>query len=276
MGENDPMASLMTIGDFSQATQLSAKSLRFYHRVGILEPAEIDPHNGYRLYASGQVSDARVIREFRALDLPLDSIREILATADVAGRNALITEHLNRLEERLRVTQHAVASLRGLVDPGSTPPHIEHRSVPALPALVIRERINRDDLGDWYTAARDELLAIDPADIAGPLGGEWAAELFLDGRGEAVLFLPLREGAAEHEYPGRLRLEVLPAVELAVAVHQGPDETIAETYAALGVYVAEHELGVPGPLRERYLRAATDESPELVTEIGWPIFRTGR
>jgi hypothetical protein len=44
----------------------------------------------------------------------------------------------------------------------------------------------------------------------------------------------------------------------------------------LGVYVAEREIGVDGPIRELYLVSpfdTTDES-EHVTEVCWPIFRT--
>ncbi|RLP77880.1 MerR family DNA-binding transcriptional regulator [Mycetocola tolaasinivorans] len=272
------MAARMTIGEFSQATRLSAKALRFYHRMGILVPSAIDAHNGYRLYETTQVADAQVVREFRALDVPVDTIREILDTPRVPERHALITEHLTRLEERLAATTHAVAALRGLLDPTTHPVDIEHRSEPALPALVIRERISRAELSDWYTAARAELvhLAATHAEVEGPVGGVWDTELFLNGVGEAALFVLLRAETTGGEYSGRIRAELLPAVELAVAVHRGPDATIAETYGALGVYVAEHEIGVSGPLRERYVVEATPESDDLVTEIGWPIFRAGR
>lgn len=54
------MAARMTIGDFSRANGLSAKTLRFYHQVGLLKPASIDPSNGYRLYDADQIVDAQV------------------------------------------------------------------------------------------------------------------------------------------------------------------------------------------------------------------------
>ncbi|GAB44966.1 hypothetical protein GOTRE_076_00600 [Gordonia terrae NBRC 100016] len=50
-----------TGGDFGRATRLSAKALRFYHRVGLLEPARIDAATQYRYYAPEQIDDARVI-----------------------------------------------------------------------------------------------------------------------------------------------------------------------------------------------------------------------
>ena len=44
------MSTTLSIGDFSVITHLSIKTLRYYHRVGLLEPAEVDPHTGYRRY----------------------------------------------------------------------------------------------------------------------------------------------------------------------------------------------------------------------------------
>jgi MerR family regulatory protein len=42
------MRDALTIGDFSLMTHLSIKTLRYYHQVGLLEPAEVDPNTGYR------------------------------------------------------------------------------------------------------------------------------------------------------------------------------------------------------------------------------------
>jgi hypothetical protein len=47
------MPSALAIGDFSQATHLNIKALRHYHRIGLLEPAEVDPFTGHRRYTTG-------------------------------------------------------------------------------------------------------------------------------------------------------------------------------------------------------------------------------
>ena len=76
---------------------------------------------------------------------------------------------------------------------------------------------------------------------------------------------------------GRVEPVVIPAVELAVATHAGHHAEADRTYGALATHVAEHALGVDGPIREYYLvgqRDTTDTS-RWRTEIGWPIFRTG-
>jgi hypothetical protein len=59
------MAAKVSIGDFAVMTGLSRKVLRLYHDIGILEPARIDVHTGYRVYDTSQVDHAQVIGRFR-------------------------------------------------------------------------------------------------------------------------------------------------------------------------------------------------------------------
>jgi DNA-binding transcriptional MerR regulator len=268
---------MMTIGDFSRATRLSAKTLRFYHQVGLLEPARIDPGNGYRVYSAAQISDAQVIRHFRSLDMPVQLIQDVLAAPGLTERNALIAAHLGRLQAQLEETRAAVAGLQDLLAQPETPLTVTHRSVAAMPALVIRDTIDLADLGAWYTSATAELehlVRVTDMRRTGPRGGIWENTLFLDERGPAVLFIPVESLEFAGESLGRARLELLPAVDLAVATHRGSDDIIAGVYGALGDYVARHELGIEGPLRESYLGESADGT--AITEIGWPIFRTGR
>src|SRR4051812_19611275 len=81
------------IGDFARATHLSVKTLRYYHGAGLLVPAEIDAHSGYRRYDVGQIGTAQVIRRLRDLGMPVDVVGAVLHTADLATRNELIADH---------------------------------------------------------------------------------------------------------------------------------------------------------------------------------------
>src|ERR1700759_4877807 len=106
------MTATLTIGDFARATHLSAKMLRHYHQIGLLEPADVDPDTGYRRYTTEQIPVAQIIRRFRALDMPLERIQAVLAAPDLDARNQLISQHLDELQADLAKTQLAVASLR--------------------------------------------------------------------------------------------------------------------------------------------------------------------
>ncbi|MGH7175336.1 MAG: MerR family transcriptional regulator, partial [Minisyncoccia bacterium] len=257
------------------------KTLRHYHRVGLLEPAEVDPTTGHRRYTTDQIPTAQVIRRFRSLDMPLEEIHAVITTPDLTARNELIADHLSRLETTLERTQAAVASLRDLLEPpnNATPVAIEHRRIPATPAAAVREIIDVKDASAWYQGALGELYALLTAQKLAPTGSGgamYANDLFTHERGEATVFVPCVESARE---TGRVTALVVPAVEVAVTVHLGPHNgEIDRAYGSLATYVTDHALAVEGPIREYYVIGPHESRDEdqWRTDIGWPIFDTGQ
>src|ERR1700753_1438190 len=108
------MRTRVTIGDFSRASHLSVKTLRHYHEVGLLEPSEVDPDNGYRYYSEDQIPLAQVTRRLRGQQCATAGVRSVLAAPDSAERNRLMVEPLDRLELELARTREAVGELRDL------------------------------------------------------------------------------------------------------------------------------------------------------------------
>jgi DNA-binding transcriptional MerR regulator len=135
------MSSSLAIGDFSRATHLTVKTLRHYHRIGLLVPTDVDPATGHRRYGTDQIPTAQVIKRFRALDMPLEEIHAVIAATDLGTHNELIAGHLCRLEITLARMQVVTASLRDLLDPpaGVKPIAVEHRRMPATPAAAVSE-----------------------------------------------------------------------------------------------------------------------------------------
>ncbi|MCU1415448.1 MAG: transcriptional regulator, MerR family [Microbacteriaceae bacterium] len=270
------MFASLSIGDFARATNLSVKTLRYYHEAGLLEPAEIDANSGYRRYSTGQIPVAQVIRRFRALDMPLGDIREVLEASDITTRNELIAAHTRRLEIEIERTRTVVASLRNLLDHPNLDVTIEHRSIASALAAAITEVVDLADAAAWYQGALGELhatLAAQGVEPAGIAGGIFSTELFTDERGSATVFIPV---ASELRALGRVAMTTIPAVELAVIEHLGAPEGVDLAYGALGTYVTEHALAVDGPLREYYVVGPHESADpaEWRTEIGWPIFAT--
>jgi DNA-binding transcriptional MerR regulator len=274
------MATMLTIGDFSRMTHLSVKALRHYHDMGVLEPAAVDPFTGYRSYDTSQVGSAQVIRRLRDLGMPLDSIAAVLAAPDLEARNSEIAAHLTRMERQLEQTQASVAALRALLTGPAVRPAIELRTIAAVTALAVREVVDAAELNDWGSEAFDALAAALSATglaAAGPFGGLFHSDFFELERSEVTAFVPVAADAAGLEPTGSVRLLVIPAVEAAVAVHEGAFSEIDRTYAAVGEVVAERAIGVDGPIREYYLvsSADTDDVAKHRTEVCWPVFRTG-
>lgn len=267
------MTVLLTIGEFSRMTHLSVKALRHYHDVGLLAPADVDPGSGYRLYTTAQVPTAQMIRRFRDLEMPLEQVRAVLEAPDVDARNAAISEHLARMEQRLEETQATVASLRVLLEDSWLPGAVEFRSVGSTSSLAIRERVTWDACGAWLPAAYAELYAaIDAARLTaiGPPAALYPEEFFEMEAGDVVAFVPV---TGHGEPAGRVQSFEVPASELAVMMHNGPFDDMDQTYGALGSFVAERALGVSGPIREYYLvtDADTDDATQHRTEVCWPI-----
>jgi DNA-binding transcriptional MerR regulator len=270
----------LSIGDFSRATHMTVKTLRHYHQVGLLEPAEIDPRTGYRRYAISQIPAAQVIRRFRDLGMPLEEIQGVLSAPDLRTRNERITAHLSRLEHDLGRTQSAIASLRGLLTgpaPDSGPARIELRAVPAVSAAAITGTVTAEESAGWLQGALGELhatLAAQNVPAGGPAGGSYADEVFTRHRGQVTIFVPCNGPVRTM---GRVTSLLIPAAELAVIEHRGPPADVDRAYGTLAGYVAGHALAVDGPIREYYLvgQRDTPDTSRWRTEIGWPVFRTG-
>ena len=94
------MGNLLTIGEFSRATRLSVKALRFYDEKGILRPVWVDEATGYRHYSAGQFVEALRIRRLRELDVPLEEIRAFLGARDPDAIAAFLDRHRQVLQER--------------------------------------------------------------------------------------------------------------------------------------------------------------------------------
>lgn len=272
------MTAALSIGDFSRASHLTIKTLRHYHDIGVLVPADIDASTGYRRYATDQLSDAQVIRRLRALDMPLDQIRAVLTAPDVQARNEQLAAHLARLESDLERTASAVRSLADLLtpDPGQVAEKIELRRTPAVDAAVIHEVVAAEDAVAWLQGALGELhatLSAQRLDVAGPPGGIYDDAVFTQHRGQATIFIPC-SGVVRPI--GRVVGDRIPAGEFAVLTHRGGPAEVDRTYAALATYVARHALAVQGPIREYYLVGAQDtpNSTRWRTEIAWPVFLT--
>ena len=109
------MSPLMSIGEFALAPGLSGKALRFYDERGLLAPADVDPHSGYRSYAPGQVRTATRLRVLRAAGLSLEEVKAALADSDCLP--ALLEEHGEALRRRRDLEDRAMALARTFTAP---------------------------------------------------------------------------------------------------------------------------------------------------------------
>ena len=199
------MSPLMTVGEFALATGLSTKALRFYDERGLLAPADVDAHSGYRRYAPGQIRTAAQIRVLRAAGLTVDDVRSVLA--DPASRPARLEAHAAELRRRRdledRALALAAAGVYAAPDPDddgpARPGPVAERTVGPTPWAGVVQRVALDETGEEATAERAnaafaalfQALAEAGSAPAGPL---WTALRPVPGAAdvvETVLAVPL-------------------------------------------------------------------------------------
>jgi DNA-binding transcriptional MerR regulator len=269
------MSAHLSIGEFSKLTHLSVKALRHYHDVGLLVPARVDPESRYRRYDAGQAADAQLIRRLRALDMPIESVRDVVAAVDTRHRDAVIAAHLAAMEAQLERTTEVVSSLRAFLEHPGGDVLVERRTLPDVHALAISSQVAHAHVERWLGAAFDELAsaADDLAvETSGPGGGVFAAELFAEDLGTVTAYLPV---AATSPSPigGRACVTTIAGCEVLVAEHAGPFADLDLTYATLGATANRLGIATDGAIREIYLVGPDQTADPLHyrTEVCWPI-----
>lgn len=75
--------NLFSIGEVSKIKDITIKTLRYYHKIGILTPKVIDENTGYRYYSIDQFVYIDIIKGFRQLGTSIAELQEILKDCDM-------------------------------------------------------------------------------------------------------------------------------------------------------------------------------------------------
>jgi DNA-binding transcriptional MerR regulator len=137
----------LSIGQFAKRSRLSAKALRLYDELGVLVPARVDEVSGYRYYDVAQLDQARMVAMLRQLDLPLATIRDLLAgePADAAERIAAHWREVESVHDgRRQLADYLVNRLRG---EKSVMDEVATRQIPQRQVLCLKRQVDPD--GAW-------------------------------------------------------------------------------------------------------------------------------
>lgn len=99
-----------TIKKLAGLSGVSTRTLRYYDEIGLLKPARI-ASNGYRIYGTDQVDTLQQILFYRAMEVPLEEIRQILTDGAFDPRRTL-QEHLEKLCQRKAQLEQLMETVR--------------------------------------------------------------------------------------------------------------------------------------------------------------------
>jgi DNA-binding transcriptional MerR regulator/effector-binding domain-containing protein len=268
------MKTSYSIGQFSQITGLSVKTLRFYHEKGILVPTSVDGATGYRFYDESKVEKARVIMRLRQMEFSIEDIGAVLGgCSDEADILSFLERQKIILQQRIQEDRDIVRSLseiiakekaaQQLLAGGHHP--VEEKALEPMLVAGIRMKGKYSDCG----AAFGQLGKAIGRYICGkPLC------LYYDGE--------YREGDADFEACFPIRKEVpsagisirtLPGGRCLALVHRGPYDQLGRSYARILKQAEEPKISLP--TREVYVKGPglifKGNPKNYLTEIQLPL-----
>ena len=99
---------MITIKAFAKLCGCNAQTLRYYDRIGLLNPAMTDRQSGYRYYETGQLMDFVKIRNLQKACFTIEEIKELLADSSVSVAGAL--------ERKIREEEEKLDQMRSIRD----------------------------------------------------------------------------------------------------------------------------------------------------------------
>ena len=109
---------LLSIGSFAALCGLTIPALRHYDEVGVLKPAHVDPRTNYRYYAADQIAAGHLIRALRAVDLPIDRLRDVVDAPDEAYVRGVLSDHRVALAARADAIAEQLDVLDAYIEKG--------------------------------------------------------------------------------------------------------------------------------------------------------------
>ncbi len=107
-----------TVNELAQLSGVSGRTLRYYDSIDLLKPARI-ARNGYRIYGQEQVDRLQQILFYRALEVSLEEIKQMLNDTHFDRYTALqqhlqvLTEKKARLEGLITTVEKTIRSMEG-------------------------------------------------------------------------------------------------------------------------------------------------------------------
>lgn len=100
-----------TISQLGHAAEVPTSTLRYYDRIGLVEP-EFRGTGNYRLYSEESVQKVKFIRAAQSIGFTLDNIKTLLATTSCRDVQSLIEGRLAEVDQRLKDLRRAQRVLK--------------------------------------------------------------------------------------------------------------------------------------------------------------------
>ena len=254
---------MFTIGDFARLGRVSVRMLRHYDSIGLLRPASVDPHTGYRFYRADQLRRLNRVIALKELGLTLEQVRAIVDDAvDVAELRGMLRLRRSQLAEQLAADTARLAAvearLRMIESEGrmTTQDVVLKEIAPVRVAelTAVAASYQGEDIGPVIQPLYPELFRRLSAAGVNPTGPGIAWYEPADAGGDAVVVHAGVLVDAEPSAAPDVAVRDLPALRSAATIiHHGAMDDVEPSMQALARWIEENGYRTDGFAREVYL-----------------------
>lgn len=262
----------MRIGAFSKYVKTTAKTLRYYDRIGLFCPAETDPATGYRNYTLAQLADFEKIRQYRAAGLSVEQIRQLLAAKHP---ETILHQRQQEIAEQEKLLHRQKTLVAQLLDtPAINTYAVQLKELPSFTVCTCRTRVSDiAHIPPVFSARFMQMKETYPdLTLAHP---NYCCVSFTDpSHHETDIEVEYAEAVtAPQENRNGFLFKTLPSGLLACVEHYGPYEDIAGAYAVLFRWLAGSNYQMTGSVRERFIHGAwdTENEAQWLAQIQVPV-----
>lgn len=119
--------SLLSIGEAAKLKNVSIKALRYYEKLGIFNPAYIDPQSGYRYYSPAQLFDLDVILTCGELGIPLKHILDYQTDQGTIDLRQLLIEGSELAEQKIKRARQSLLQINSYLEEIEQQDSFRHR-----------------------------------------------------------------------------------------------------------------------------------------------------
>lgn len=257
---------MFKISEFSQLSQVSVKTLRYYDQLGLLKPTHTDPWTGYRYYTAEQLLRLNRILAFKELGFTLEQITQLLnqqiPAEQIRGMFRLKEAQTQELieNEQLRLAR-LEGRLRQIEREGTHTTQQEVVLKAVEPQLVasIRKQISPASIPSLFKELDQFLVQNHLASTAhGPHLVLWHGCEECENATDLEVACPIARSISEQ---GHVQVKTLPAVPtVASLMHQCQPQSTCPASVDLAQWIEAHpyRMLADQPRREIYLTQSTD------------------
>ncbi|MFF8374880.1 MerR family transcriptional regulator [Streptomyces sp. NPDC015661] len=272
---------MFAIGDFARHGRVSVRMLRHYDAIGLLRPAHVDPHSGYRFYSADQLALLNRVIALKDLGFTLEQVgailREELGAEELRGMLRLRQAELEAALEASRARLAQVgARLRAIESEGRmSTQDVVVKKVPAVRVAelsAVAASFGPQDITPVIGPLYEELCG--RLESAGVTGFGPGIAYYTDaGSGDGAVVVHAAMAVPEGTAVEGVEVQVLPGIEeAATVVHRGSMDEILPTAQTLATWIDTNGYASAGYARELYLECPEDRA-QWVTELQEPVVR---